>query len=292
MVQACIRAPGGEGRVLTLLRYRKLHKILPRLSNVVEHPSLTDRMDLFWRLTREKRESERCQKHPGNSGEMEVSAVSPEHPRVDHDHDIATLRSAIQAATQHGSSPGRLVGIVWASSGNAIAVDPIVPQVGGQVNAVKQDWALIKLFPEVRYANVLGANVLRPDRTEPQRVLAIKPWLKPNLSFRVSKRGRTSDLTIGEVNGCYAIQNGPRREFIYTIVSTAFNRTLFGMPGDSGSWIMDKCGQLVGLLWGSHRGTGSSGFTPAWYLSGWIQKMFEEASGREPAPPRTLVTIP
>ncbi|KAF5257177.1 hypothetical protein FOXYS1_12312 [Fusarium oxysporum] len=206
-----------------------------------------------------------------------------------HVTDIEIIkRDRNDAKTHHkNTNADRLIGIVWASSGKRRQVEPKYPKADQIYNNV-EDWALIKLFPDktdegiTRWPNnSFSSNILRPRQPE-QPFIRVKPWMGLS-TFRVSKRGRTTDYTIGEVNGSIGAGASDRdgsHEFGYSIVSTSTNG-LFALAGDSGSWIMDKGGQLVGMVWGQNTATKSALFTPAQYLFTWIQKAFEGAMERQ-----------
>jgi hypothetical protein len=115
----------------------------------------------------------------------------------------------------------------------------------------------VQLSPEVQreVQNAFDRNLLRPSFPElgAQVFKKVRPW-NPSSNWsqlRVFKRGRTTDYTIGYVNGKRKAgriidnkkdsegKENYTREFSITSSST---NGLFSQPGDSGSWIINKQG--------------------------------------------------
>jgi len=161
-------------------------------NKVVEHPSQTDRLGLITRLRREMVESHGFQQQ------------APDRAiRVLHSADIAALDFMKFNTEQHHESERRLIGIVWASSGIANVPESLFGAIG-EPTETRADWALIKLFSSNmgRPKNSFNTNILRPDQP-PQRITGVRPWTDPVPRFRVFKRGRTTDYTVGETNGTH-----------------------------------------------------------------------------------------
>lgn len=270
-------------RLLLLRRIsRELNEFIER---IVEHPSKKDRDGLLSRLKSEENASLACRTYEGSSGERlpankKRTKDNPEWKL--HSQDIQDLQSAQNEAQKYDQSSDRLLGVVWASSGKSTKKEPKHGKED-DIENIKQDWALIKIFPGVRAGveNTFNANILRPKRPS-QPFVRVKPW--PFVSkYSVYKRGRTTDYTTGYVNSCLAAgkcEDGQEKTLEYQIYPTMTNG-LFSMSGDSGSWVMDRCGQLIGMAWGKSKSSGGTLFTPACYLFSWIGQAFEEAMRKD-----------
>jgi hypothetical protein len=250
----------------------KLHRLL------VEHPSKPDRKGLVSRLEGELVESQKIKIACGN-----------EQDRSEASRDIKRIETRLAAAKNvRDDRSCRILGFVWASSGLTTKINP---HMGAYHLA--EDWALVRLIEKFRFQvqNTLDRNILRPDFTElgDQPFKGVRRWGQDMgwSRLRVFKRGRTTGYTIGYVNGTKTMTKlkvgqkdgqGQYRETLeFNIVSTSTNG-LFSQPGDSGAWIMDKTGQLVGMMWGK-LSDNTTAFTPADYLFKWIQRHFQEKLG-------------
>lgn len=58
-------------------------------------------------------------------------------------------------------------------------------------------------------------------------------------------------------------QNGTRKIIEQTVIKdqSAHGAASFGQDGDSGAWIFNKCGVLIGMIWGGCSRSGSCYFT-------------------------------
>jgi len=80
------------------------------------------------------------------------------------------------------------------------------------------------------------------------------------------KKGCMTGLSNGFYNGieptvAIELPNGELRTTTeHTLISPASSDTTFSKPGDSGSWILNASGDLVGMLWGGSNNVGY--FTP------------------------------
>jgi hypothetical protein len=264
----------GEAKFLKLLRS---DNAVDRLSSrLIAHPSGPDKKNLVRRLQTELTESQAI-----------LKACTTEQDESETSRDIKKLEMQLQEARQiRDTLSPRILGFVVASSGLSTRPDP---HFGGKYH-VAEDWALVELLPEVRreVQNAFDRNILRPRFPElgAQEFKRVRPW-NPSSNWsrlRVFKRGRTTDYTIGYVNGQRKARKlgdnqkdsegkeSFTREFSITSSST---NGLFSQPGDSGSWIMDKQGQLVGMVWGK-LGDGSTAFTPAEYIFKWVGRYFRD----------------
>ena len=99
----------------------------------------------------------------------------------------------------------------------------------------------------------------------------------------VFKVGRTTGLTVGKVHPVRSTSsierlsnskyNKPRRTTFEHQVIKANYPLSFNAPGDSGSWILNEVGYLVGFLWGGNDGDFSCYFTP-------IKEVIEDIEGK------------
>lgn len=275
-----------------LLHIRRLCRNPPSLSRVIEHPSPSDRTGVLIRLAKRLAYSQNCVTFRDSSGEGRKenpalsAAVGQQQAR--HQSDVDLIIDQQRKVRAHGNSASRLVGIVWASSGDATKMN--------HKNQLEEDWALVNLFRNAneRFRNEIG-NMLRPNNPE-DRFQAVKRWTGP-IRMEVTKRGRTTNCTMGTVNGPSSVFNrGSSTTRQYGIVKSPTN-IYFSQPGDSGSWIMDRNGQLIGMINSglTHfiRGPQNTDaddsapddvkfqdityFTPATFLFEWIQEAFESA---------------
>ena len=263
-------------------------------SRLIEHPSKPDKKKLVIRLQTELVESQailkvcKIQKHMSEAKADIEKLTEIEQDMFEATRDVEKLEVQIKAAKdiRDAQSP-RTLGFVFASSGLTTKPDP---HFGG-VYHVAEDWALVQLFPNVRLQaqNTFDRNILRPsfsELKEDQAFKRVRPW-NPSSNWsrlRVFKRGRTTDYTIGYVNGARSARrlgdnqkdsegtHAFTKEF--SIISSSTNG-LFSQPGDSGSWIMDKKGEFVGMVWGK-LGDGSTAFTPAEYIFKWVGRHFKK----------------
>lgn len=275
----------GEASIVLskLLALRRIRRDI-KWNRIVEHPSRPDRESLIHRMLLERRDSEACRRWRQSSGEdfgLQATDMTNTDPDfATHTSDIQTLQAARQNAKAHDGSLDRLIGIVWASS-KGTKLEPRYGKVD-DIKWIREDWALIKLFPEVRdqVRNAFDTNILRRGQSA-ESFRRLKPW--PIIeAYPVSKRGRTTDYTIGKVNGNIVagrVNGSTQHTLEYTITPTGTNG-LFSQSGDSGSWIMDKRGQLIGMLWGKSKGSTNTCFTPGQYFFTWIDRKFKEATGQ------------
>ncbi|KPM35922.1 hypothetical protein AK830_g10648 [Neonectria ditissima] len=262
-----------------VIRIRRLWRQPPSFSRIIEHPEKGD-MDAV--TERFKSWIQPTEGEPSLSQE-----------------EIAQLTERIGEIKAHASSAERLIGTVWASSG-------IGPQKWIEEGSppLREDWALIKLFRgngQV-FENTFSANLLRPGFPE-DRFHRVRDLLRP-ARIDVTKRGRTTDLTVGKVNGAESVfRELGHEKRAFSIIATSTSGQLFSAFGDSGSWIMDRTGQLVGMMWGGRTSFFSrrdrvelndlagyepqdlevqdvTYFTPASYFFKWIGQSFEEAMDR------------
>ncbi len=88
----------------------------------------------------------------------------------------------------------------------------------------------------------------------------------------VFKVGRTTGLTVGAIERISSYvkvtrqsnskQKAPMRTTLEIYAVRGLYDTLFNKAGDSGAWILDPLGDLVGLLWGGCEKSGHGYFTP------------------------------
>ncbi|KAI8670012.1 hypothetical protein NCS56_00805000 [Fusarium sp. Ph1] len=210
------------------VRIRRLRRERPKLSRIIEHPAKVDSESVIDSL----------QKLVPPSGE------GPPMPQ----EDVGQLRQKLQRRKEYMRSADRLVGTVWASSGLGG-----LPRRQGSPPPKVEDWALIKLFREnsQEVQNKFSANPLRPGFPE-QRLSGVRELSDP-VRIDATKRGRTTDLTVGIANGAPSVINeGGELQRTFTIVAPHMAQ-FFSASGDSGSWIMDRTGQLVGMMWGDRK---------------------------------------
>lgn len=197
------------------------------------------------------------------------------------EEDTRRFERKLEDARKIGSSPAqRAIGFVWASSGERTSDD-----INFSIKII-QDWAIVRLLPGIRSGHepqdTFPTNPWRPDldRLTPQSFKRVRPWTQPafqqSTPLRVCRRGRTTDMTVGLVNGVMGVSKDKQGLNVRTfdITSPATSNGRFTMQGDSGSWIMDKEGQLVGLHYTTHLSPTTGNlhrFTPAQLLFRWIE---------------------
>ncbi|KAJ4186908.1 hypothetical protein NW755_007641 [Fusarium falciforme] len=267
---------GQDGMALfrDVIHIRRLWRNPPSLTRIIEHPANKD-LEFAIRSVRD------------------LLSVTGEPPMPQEDTE--QRRQHLIDLKEHKKSPNRLIGTVWASSGtHYYEWKPESPLL------VKEDWALIKLFRDDNQEFRNGfRNLLRPNFPENQ-FAGVRELPEP-IRIDVTKRGRTTDLTAGVVNGARSVINlGRGIKSAFVIVSKPPITQFFSAKGDSGSWIMDRAGRLVGMMWGGREmfvqktqnkviwgdldGYKShefdvqdvTYFTPTSYLFGWIEKSFKE----------------
>lgn len=91
-------------------------------------------------------------------------------------------------------------------------------------------------------------------------------------SLDVFKIGRTTGLTVGAIERLSTYvkirrqsnskQKAPMRTTLEMYAVRGLYGTAFNKAGDSGAWILDPEGDLVGLLWGGCEKSGQGYFTP------------------------------
>lgn len=97
--------------------------------------------------------------------------------------------------------------------------------------------------------------------------------LDPKLVGRLHKTGRTTQLTTGEYGGVVqamiARELGPHGQlqtkitYEHTVVVVdTYSASPFSEPGDSGSFVYDRGGGVIGLLLGGWERKNSTYFTP------------------------------
>lgn len=269
-----IKDPDGAAVLHRLLRLRRICRKL-NLELLAEHPSGRDRRQLCVRLASERDESRTY----SMSASQTMGRV---HQESQEQHaDVKRLERAHHAAANHDRSSDRFIGVVWASRRSTHYIEPRNDSED-RVDRIREDWALIKLFPEVRdgLQNAFDKNILRPNQPSDRFTDPDHRWTLERC--RVSKRGRTTDYTIGRVNsapvaGRVTETDTPTLE--YAIVPTGTNG-LFSQRGDSGSWVMDKHGKLIGMVWGKNTASKTTLFTPGQYLFRRIGEAFEKAMRR------------
>ncbi|RSL46163.1 hypothetical protein CEP53_010441 [Fusarium sp. AF-6] len=227
--------PNGRGIELfaDVIRTRRLQRERPKLSRIIEHPENMDSESVIERINKLL--------HP-RDGELPVL------------QDTEPLRRNRQRVRDHMRSANRLISTVWASSGLERR-----PRRQGRLPPLVEDWALIKLFRNdgQQFQNRFGANLLRP-RFRGHSFTGVRE-LPSAARIAVTKRGSTTDLTVGTTNGAPSvIHEDGYLQSTFTIVATPHTTQFFSASGDSGSWIMDRTGQLVGMMWG-----GRNKFLPA-----------------------------
>ncbi|KAJ4174323.1 hypothetical protein NW754_004739 [Fusarium falciforme] len=223
-----------------VIHIRRLWRNPPSLTRIIEHPANKD-LEFAIRSVRD------------------LLSVTGEPPMPQEDTE--QRRQHLIDLKEHKKSPNRLIGTVWASSGtHYYEWKPESPLL------VKEDWALIKLFRDDNQEFRNGfRNLLRPNFPENQ-FAGVRELPEP-IRIDVTKRGRTTDLTAGVVNGARSVINlGRGIKSAFVIVSKPPITQFFSAKGDSGSWIMDRAGRLVGMMWGGRE----------IYLFGWIEKSFKE----------------
>jgi hypothetical protein len=122
-------------------------------------------------------------------------------------------------------------------------------------NGERQDWSLIKIL------NRLGQNRDFKLRKGYGRIKGIR---SPQENTKVSKYGGASELTHGTINGVQSDVklNGDissTKEWAI-VASVKTSDQHFGLKGDSGSWIVDYNGYLVGTLLGGDETDGTVTF--------------------------------
>lgn len=202
-----------------------------------------------------------------------------------HHADADVIKRHWEKLEEHSNSRHVIVGITWASSGRKTW------KIGD--DTVRQDWALVKLFQGKgqEFHNTIN-NSLRPGQPVDQ-FRAVVSWSGAS-AIDVCKRGRTTNHTVGRTNGVPSVENcgGGIQMTKYSVLSTSSN-PYFSLPGDSGAWLMDRTGKLVGMMFAGRteaRRLGGVGegrvvvdqvekityFTPADYLFQMIQEKFEK----------------
>ncbi|KAH7235110.1 hypothetical protein B0J15DRAFT_503913 [Fusarium solani] len=233
---------GRDGMAIfrNVILIRRLWTKPPGLSRIIEHPA---NEDLGFAIRNVK-------------GLLNVTGETP-MPQSDTEQ----RRQQLIHLENHSKSPSRLIGTVWASGG--IVGDHIWRP--GSSLPVNEDWALIKLFRKDNQEHQNNApefqnkfnNILRPGFPENQ--FAGVRELPDPIRIDVTKKGRTTDLTAGVVNGARSVIKLDRGlDSAFVIVSKPPIEQFFSAKGDSGSWIMDRAGRLVGMVWG-----GREMFVPA-----------------------------
>ncbi|KAK4207011.1 hypothetical protein QBC37DRAFT_104880 [Rhypophila decipiens] len=239
-----------------------LHDVKPGL---IVHPSQSDCSTILERLKEDRDHLRR------GDGQLLAS-------NIDRPNEASELREQIRNAKDQADNPSsRIIGIVWASSG-------LGPRGDWSGSCLQEDWALIKLFraDQQQFSNSFSKSPLRLNEAA-DHFRAVKPWSNP-ASVAVWKRGRTSNVTIGRSNGVTSsinLDGNYTQEYSVLPPADALYRA-FTMGGDSGSWVMDRFGQLVGMVWGGSSSTRTAYFTPAEYLFKWIELEFMTAMDLTP----------
>ncbi|KAB8207195.1 hypothetical protein BDV34DRAFT_192416 [Aspergillus parasiticus] len=172
------------------------------------------------------------------------------------------------------------IGTISVSSGIDAKDDPFNPDAKKE----REDWALAKMLPSIECQNFLDKNVLAPNclQGKGQEVLGVRSW-KDNEEWdrlNVFKRGGTTDYTVGTVQGMRRHLEGEGIQSVAThvIVSEEQERP-FSKRGDSGSWVIDSHGLLVGMIWGKSDFDDTTYFTPADYIFRYIPERILQDGG-------------
>ncbi|KAI9763768.1 MAG: hypothetical protein M1840_009093 [Geoglossum simile] len=149
---------------------------------------------------------------------------------------LQTMISNASAFFQQHAELGR----IWAASGYRYSAENIA-----------LDWALILLNNDRSPGN--------PDVPKDRNGVPISGFLKPvganPLSQKVWKKGRTTGLTRGIVNGLkfVTVEEGKDlpNTWVLVVVGTENNR--FSDKGDSGAMVVTNGGEIIGLLHSGHQ---------------------------------------
>ncbi|KAJ5896600.1 uncharacterized protein N7473_005999 [Penicillium subrubescens] len=175
------------------------------------------------------------------------------------------------------------IGAISVSSGLDAKPDPFDPHTKMEW----EDWALAKLLPFVECRNFLDHNVLAPSslQKDGQEVFAVRSWKEKSEwdRLKVYKRGRTTDYTVGIVHGRRRSLEAPHSaQGVATHVIVSDDpESPFSKRGDSGSWVIDSHGLLVGMIWGKSDFDDTTYFTPADYIFRYIPKRIADDGGPE-----------
>ncbi|KAA6412264.1 MAG: hypothetical protein FRX48_04416 [Lasallia pustulata] len=156
------------------------------------------------------------------------------HPKLFQQVDRLKERITYHEERLQAAEVNREIGKVMFSSGY---------KVSGDYGCVL-DWGLIELYP-----TRTGCNLL-PDRsaTVTYSIDAVE------LHGRAEKFGRTTGHTGGVINPVDSYVRFPGSQFALEtreIVVLSETRTkVFSEGGDSGAWVLDSVGALMGMTWG------------------------------------------
>ncbi|KAK6342377.1 hypothetical protein TWF718_007777 [Orbilia javanica] len=119
----------------------------------------------------------------------------------------------------------------------------IHPETGGSI-----DWGLIKMRKNILTANVLVCKSPLWKRFPEAKILSIGPLIPGQ---EVCKLGRSTDLTYGTVStSLHIIDFDNNNLFTKERAIIGKHGYPFAMGGDSGSWVINKDFQVVGMLVG------------------------------------------
>ena len=154
---------------------------------------------------------------------------------------IAHHQDRLEAATGD-----RKIGTTFATSGYKIC----------DSRKCHLDWGLIELLPGRD-----GLNKIPESSSTVTSSVEVT-----ELDSKISKHGRTTELTQGRVNPAesYVRFEGTQFETISmeTLVVSSSRMVPFSAEGDSGSWVLDNAGSLVGMLWGGFTSREGTFVTP------------------------------
>ncbi|KAH7087066.1 hypothetical protein FB567DRAFT_629102 [Paraphoma chrysanthemicola] len=253
-------------------------------SRTFEHPSGIDRKEYKSRLEVQENLAKELSKLSITS-KNKVSELQRDSERELHEADAIILREQRLQIERYETIPGPMIGITWVSSGKQTWKTSL--------GHVTQDWALVRLFKDngEKFHNTIS-NMTRP-RQPTDHFRAVMPWSRANV-VEVCKRGRTTNHTVGKTNGAPSLH---KRSGVITSAYAVISMTenpFFSLPGDSGAWLMDRAGQLVGMMFSGRTNARNLGaadsdrvyvedvedvtyFTPADYLFQMVQERFEKA---------------
>ncbi|OKP15168.1 hypothetical protein PENSUB_2210 [Penicillium subrubescens] len=221
-----------------------------------------------------------------------IAAERPPNPELMPELGVANVSDKfIRAAKTELDKSGDVddnrelatIGAISVSSGLDAKPDPFDPHTKMEW----EDWALAKLLPFVECRNFLDHNVLAPSslQKDGQEVFAVRSWKEKSEwdRLKVYKRGRTTDYTVGIVHGRRRSLEAPHSaQGVATHVIVSDDpESPFSKRGDSGSWVIDSHGLLVGMIWGKSDFDDTTYFTPADYIFRYIPKRIADDGGPE-----------
>ncbi|GJJ14414.1 hypothetical protein Clacol_008678 [Clathrus columnatus] len=110
---------------------------------------------------------------------------------------------------------------------------------GTIISHASSTWAVAEV---TRFTTIQSVSGRKRKTTQPFRNLKPTPFCQPEPNMIVSKRGRTTNKTIGTVNGVKSLYRLPRdgqgvRRNDYIVLSHSWGDT-FGLSGDAGAIVM------------------------------------------------------